>query len=65
MRNNINFISQNFHSLRSDIQKVNIDIIINIMARKNSDAYCIQETWLDGYFVKEIDGFTIFQYRIK
>ena len=62
MNNNINFISQNFHSLRSDIQKENLDIIIDIMARKNIDAYGIQETWHDGDFVKEIDGYTIFHY---
>ena len=63
MSNNINFIYQNVHSFRSDIQKVNLGIIIDIMARKNINAYCIQETWLDGNFVKAIDGFTIFQYR--
>ena len=54
MNNNINFMSQNVHSLRSDIQKLNLDIIIDIMTRKNIDAYCIQETWLDGDFVKEM-----------
>ena len=27
MNNKINFMSQNVHSLRSDIQKVNLDII--------------------------------------
>ena len=44
MNNTINFMSQNIHSLRNDIKKVNIDIIIDIMPRKNIDAYCIQET---------------------
>ena len=52
MNNNINFISQNFHSLRSDIQKENLDIIIDIMARKNIDACCIQKTLLNVDFVK-------------
>ena len=65
MSNNISFIYQNVHSFRSDIQKVNLDIIIDIMARKNINAYCIQETWLDGDFVKEIDGYTIFHHGLR
>ena len=65
MSNNINFLSQNVHSFRSDMQKVNLDIIIDIMARNNIDAYCIQETWLDGDFVKESDGYTIFHHELK
>ena len=65
MSNNINFISQNVHSFRSDIQQVNLDIIIDIMARKNNNAYCIQETLLDVDFVKEIDGYTIFHHGLK
>ena len=37
----------------------------DIMARKNIDAYCIQETWFDGDFIKEIDGYTIFHHGLK
>ena len=65
MSNNINFISQNVHSLRNDIQEINLDIIIDIMARKNIDAYCIQETWLDGDFIKKNDEYTIFHHGLK
>ena len=65
MSNNINFVSQNFHSLRNDIQEINLDIIIDIMVRKHIDAYCIQETWLDGDFIKEIDEYTIFHHGLK
>ena len=52
MSNNINCISQIVHSFRNIIQKVNLDIIIDIMAKKKIDAYCIQETWLDEDFIK-------------
>ena len=62
MSNNINFVSQNVHSLKSDIQKVNLDIIIDIMARKHVDAYYIQEKFLNGYFLNEIDVYTIFHH---
>ena len=65
MDNKILFLSQNVHSLRSDSQKVNLDIMIDIMARKKIDVYCIQETWLDGDFIKEIDGYTIFHHGLK
>ena len=41
MDNKILLLSQNVHSLRSDSQKVNIDIMIDIMARKQIDVYCI------------------------
>ena len=39
--------------------------MIDIMARKKIDVYCIQETWLDGDFIKEIDGYTIFHHGLK
>ena len=35
------------------------------MARKNIDAYCIQETWLDGDFIKKNDEYTIFHHGLK
>ena len=46
MNNNINFMSQNVHSLRSDIQKLNLDIIIDIMTRKNIDAIAFKKLGL-------------------
>ena len=33
--------------------------------RKNTGTYCIQETWLAGGFIKEIDGCTIFHLGLK
>ena len=62
--NNNSFLSQNVHSLRSDWLNINLDIVIEIMVRKKIDAYCIQETWLNGDFIKGINGYTIFHHEL-
>ena len=62
INNNIAFISQKVHSLRSEFQDVKLDSIINIMSSRNIDVYCIKETWLDGNCVKEINSYTIFHH---
>ena len=41
------FISQNVDSLRSNVQKMNLGIIIYIMAKKKIDAYCIKFGFMD------------------
>ena len=64
INNNIDFISQKVHNLRSEFQNVKLDSIINIMSSRNIDVYCIQETWLDGNYVKEINGYTIFHHSL-
>ena len=63
--NNNSFLSQNIHSLRSDSLNINLDIVIDIMVRKKIDAYCIQETWLNGDFIKGINGYTIFHHELR
>lgn len=60
----ISFISQNIHSLKSEFQSVKLDAIVNIISSRNIDVYCIQETWLDGNFMKEINGYMIFHYGL-
>ena len=60
MDKKISFLSQNVNSLRSDSQKENIDIMIDIMARKKIDVCCIQETWLDGDSLKKSMGIQSF-----
>ena len=32
---------------------------------KKNSIYCIQETWLDGDFVKEINGYIMFHHGLK
>ena len=61
----ISFISQNVQSLRSDSQSINLDAIIEVMKKNNISIYCIQETWLDSDFVKEINGYIMFHYGLK
>ena len=46
---------QNVRSLRSETQRINLDAIIEIMIKKQISAYCIQETWLDTDFVRQIN----------
>ena len=55
------FISQNVRSLKS---KINVDTIINTMEVNNISAYCIQETWLDGNFIKGINGYIFFHHEL-
>ena len=61
----ISFISQNVQSLRSDSQSINLDAIIEVMKKNNISIYCIQETWLDGDFVKKINGYIMFHHGLK
>ena len=51
----ISLMSQNVRSLRSETQRINLDTIIEIMINEKISAYCIQETWLDADFVREIN----------
>ena len=39
--------------------------MIDIMATKNIDTYCIQVIWLDRDFIKKIDGYTFFHNWLK
>ena len=34
------------------------------MINRNLSVYCIQETWLDGNFIKEIEGYTVFHHGL-
>ena len=52
-------------SLRSDSQSINLDAIIEVMENNNISIYCIQEIWLDGDFVKEINGYIMFRHGFK
>ena len=61
----ISFMSQNVRSLRSETQRINLDAIIEIMIRKKNSAYCVQERWLDGDFVREINSYTMFHHGLK
>ena len=65
IENNISLVSQNVHSLRSDKQRINLDSIIDTMMAKRLDIYCIQETWLDGNFIKDINGYTMFHHGFE
>ena len=62
--NEMKFISQNVRSLKSKAQAINLDTIINTMEVNNISAYCIQETWLDGNFIKERNGYTFFHHGL-
>ena len=62
--NYLSFISQNVQSLRSETQSINLDAIIEMMSKNKISIYCIQETWLDGDFVKEINGYTMFHHDL-
>ena len=63
--NNLYFISQNVQSLRSEAQSINLDERIEIMTKNNILVYCIQETSLDGGFVKEINCHTMFHHGLE
>ena len=58
------FISQNVRSLKNKAQANNLDTIINTVKVNNISAYCIQETWLDGNFIKERNGYTFFHHGL-
>lgn len=40
-----------------------VDAIIGIIISKKN-AYCIQETWLDRNFIKDINGYTMFHHGL-
>ena len=63
--NNLSFISQNVQSLKSEAKSINLDAVIEMMIKNNITVYCIQETWLDGDFVKEINGYTMFHHGLE
>ena len=58
-------MSQNVRSLRSAKQAINLDAIIYLVSVRSVRAYCLQETWLNGDFVKEINGYTVFHHGFK
>ena len=35
------------------------------MINENLSVYCIQEMWLDGNFIKEIEGYTICHHGLE
>ena len=35
------------------------------MINRDLSVYCIQETWLHGNFIKEIEGYTVFHHGLK
>ena len=53
------FLSQNVHSLRSESQRLYLDIIVELMSFRKIDVSLIQETWLDGDYVSEIKGYRV------
>ena len=55
---NMIFVSQNEQGLRSNLRRINLDAIVQNMICRNLSVYCIQETWLDRNFIKEIEGYT-------
>ena len=57
---NIIFVSQNVQGLRNNLKRINLDAIVQNMIYRNLSVSCIQETWLDGNLIKEIEGYTIF-----
>ena len=62
--NHLSFVSQNFQSLRSEAQSINLDATIEMMIKNNISIYFIQKTWLDGDFVKVINGYTMFHHGL-
>ena len=46
-------------------QAINLDSIIYLMSVRSISAYCLQETWLNGDFIKEINGYTVFHHGLK
>ena len=49
----------------SNSRSINLDAIVQNMIHRNLSVYCIQETWLDGNFVKEIEVYTIFHHGLE
>jgi len=58
-------LSQNVRSWRSDTRRTNIDAAINFMQTNGIHAYSIQETWLDGDFEKDINGYHVFHHGLS
>ena len=48
----------------SNSRSINLDAIVQNMIHRNLSVYCIQETWLDGNFIKEIEGYTVFHHGL-
>ena len=59
------FLSKNVHSLRNESQRLYLDVIVELMSFRKIDVYLIQETWLDGDYVSEIKGYTLFHHGLK
>jgi len=49
--------SQNLAGMRSTLENTKLDIITGMMIARGIDAYLLQETWLEGTFTKEVNGF--------
>jgi len=58
-------LSQNVRSWRSDTRRTNIDVAIDVMQTNGIHAYSIQETWLDGDFEKDINGYHVFHHGLS
>ena len=61
----LKILSQNVHSLRSEYQRLYSDIIVEFNVDTKIDIYFIQETWLDGNYVSEINSYTLFHHSLK
>ena len=57
-------MSQNVQGLKSNARSINLDDIVQNVINRNLSVYCIQETWLDGNFIKEIEGYTVFHHGL-
>ena len=58
-------MSKSVRSLQSAKQAISLDAIIHLMSSKNISTYCLQEIWLNGYFVKGVNGYTVFHHGLK
>ena len=58
------FVSQTVQGLKSNTRSINLEAIVQNMINRNLSVYCIQETWLDGNFIKEIEGYTVFHHGL-
>lgn len=57
--------SQNVRGIKSATEKLNVDVITGLMLEKNIDAYCLQETWLNDDFTRNVNGFHIFHHGYR
>ena len=53
------------HSLKSKTRRANLDAAISIMTEESIHTYVLQETWLDGTEVLEINGFHVFTHVLS